>query len=189
VIFMRYKDQIKRHKIKNAVVNVVLKNGFHGASVSKIAKEAGVSPATIYIYFENKYQMFQSVYIEYTQDFYNYIFENLNTAEYGEEIVEKLILSLYSYIKENELVFRFIDQYKNCPALSLDCNGVNGVTKIMNLLFELEESGIIKKINTKNVYTIIFGPIKTLALNFRTDSETEEMLDELIVLIKEMLLM
>ena len=111
--------------------------------------------------------MFQSVYIEYTQDFYNYIFENLNTAEYGEEIVEKLILSLYSYIKENELIFRFIDQYKNCPALSLDCNGVNGVTKIMNLIFELEESGIIKKINAKNVYTIIFGPIKNARIEFQ----------------------
>ena len=47
---MRKKDDEKRNNIKKAVVEVILEEGMNGASISKIAKSAGVSPATVYIY-------------------------------------------------------------------------------------------------------------------------------------------
>ena len=49
---MRRKDDEKQRCIKNAVVQLILEEGFQGASVSKIAKSAGVSPATVYIYYD-----------------------------------------------------------------------------------------------------------------------------------------
>ena len=50
---MRRKDDDKEKSIKEAVVKLILQEGFHGTSISKIAKLAGVSPATVYIYYEN----------------------------------------------------------------------------------------------------------------------------------------
>ncbi len=46
---MRKRDDEKEKSIKEAVIKLILEEGFHGTSISKIAKVAGVSPATVYI--------------------------------------------------------------------------------------------------------------------------------------------
>ncbi|MBQ6372233.1 MAG: helix-turn-helix transcriptional regulator, partial [Oscillospiraceae bacterium] len=51
---MRFKDLDKQQRIKEAMVSLILREGIDGTSVSKIAREAGVSPATIYVYYESK---------------------------------------------------------------------------------------------------------------------------------------
>ncbi len=61
---MRKKDDKKIEFIKKAVIKLILEFGFHGTSISKIAKKAGVSPATIYIYYENKDIMINEIYHE-----------------------------------------------------------------------------------------------------------------------------
>jgi AcrR family transcriptional regulator len=44
----------KRNTLIKATIELVNNNGFHATPMSKIAKKANVSPATIYLYFENK---------------------------------------------------------------------------------------------------------------------------------------
>ena len=45
---MRTRDYEQQQRIKEAMVRLILREGINGASVAKIAREAGVSPATIY---------------------------------------------------------------------------------------------------------------------------------------------
>ena len=54
---MRTKDQDKQQRIKDAVVHLILREGIDGMSISKIAREAGISPATIYVYYGSKEEM------------------------------------------------------------------------------------------------------------------------------------
>ena len=51
---MRRRDDEKERRIKDAVIELMLEEGFHGTSISKIARKAEVSPATVYIYYESK---------------------------------------------------------------------------------------------------------------------------------------
>ena len=51
---MRHKDDSKREAISNAAIELITTIGFANTSMSKIAKAANVSPATIYVYFEKK---------------------------------------------------------------------------------------------------------------------------------------
>ena len=44
---MRTRDYDKQARIKEAMIDLILKEGINGASVAKIAKKANVSPATI----------------------------------------------------------------------------------------------------------------------------------------------
>ena len=44
----------KKKALVKATIELVNNNGFHATPMSKIAKMANVSPATIYLYFENK---------------------------------------------------------------------------------------------------------------------------------------
>ena len=61
---MRTRDQAKYDSIIEASIKLINELGFDGISVSKIAKKAKVSPATIYIYFENKEDLFTKLYID-----------------------------------------------------------------------------------------------------------------------------
>ena len=59
---MRNKDLDKQNRIKEAMIQLILRDGIDGISMSKIAKEAGVSPATIYVYYESKEDMLSEVF-------------------------------------------------------------------------------------------------------------------------------
>ena len=60
---MRVKDEDKVTRIYQAAMRVINRDGFQGSSMSKIANEADVSAATIYLYFENKDDMINKLFI------------------------------------------------------------------------------------------------------------------------------
>ena len=64
LLVMRTRDQAKYDAIVRASIQLVNKLGFDGISIAKIAKKAKVSPATIYIYFKNKEDLFTQLYID-----------------------------------------------------------------------------------------------------------------------------
>ena len=70
---MRTRDFDKQQRIKEAIVTVFLREGINGASISKIAQEASVSPATIYVYYSNKEEMLAEVFKEYSHQSYYYL--------------------------------------------------------------------------------------------------------------------
>ena len=61
---MRTRDQAKYDAILRASIQLTNTLGFDRISISKIAKKAKVSPATIYIYFKNKEDLFTKLYID-----------------------------------------------------------------------------------------------------------------------------
>ena len=61
---MRVKDEDKVKRIYRAAMQVINREGFQGSSMTRIATEANVSAATIYLYFENKDDMLKKLFIE-----------------------------------------------------------------------------------------------------------------------------
>jgi AcrR family transcriptional regulator len=54
-------DGVKRKQILDGARAVFLNDGFDGASMSDIARGAGVSKGTLYVYFESKEQLFEAL--------------------------------------------------------------------------------------------------------------------------------
>lgn len=54
-------DSAKRQQIIEGARAVFLAQGFDAASMNDIARSAGVSKGTLYVYFENKEQLFQAI--------------------------------------------------------------------------------------------------------------------------------
>jgi AcrR family transcriptional regulator len=54
-------DSAKRRQIVEGAREIFLAKGFDAASMSDIARAAGVSKGTLYVYFENKEQLFQAI--------------------------------------------------------------------------------------------------------------------------------
>ncbi|WP_125710420.1 TetR/AcrR family transcriptional regulator [Lacticaseibacillus porcinae] len=65
---MRTKDENKVKAIKEAVIALCQKDGFTNLTTAKVAKRAGVSPATIYLNYEDKTDMLSRLYEEVKAD-------------------------------------------------------------------------------------------------------------------------
>lgn len=186
---MRKKDDGKERSIKEAVIKLILEQGFHGTSISKIAKEAGVSPATVYIYYENKEIMLQDIYREYSEQIFDYLFTKLKNGMNGQQIIEILVRGYYTYIQENEEIFHFVDQFSSCPALSSQCIEKKGINNLNILLEDMKEKGIIKDYEDDNLIAIIFYPIKHIATKHcNGQAEQRLLLEEMITIIQDALL-
>ena len=61
---MRVRDQNKEIAIRKKALAMIVKHGFDGLSVHKLARAAAVSPATIYIYFENREDLIIQIFKE-----------------------------------------------------------------------------------------------------------------------------
>ncbi|MDS0525849.1 TetR/AcrR family transcriptional regulator [Clostridium sp. SHJSY1] len=186
---MRKKDDEKKNSIKEAVIKLILQEGFHGTSISKIAKEAGVSPATVYIYYENKEVMLQDIYREYSEDVFYYLLDKINKCSEGKEIIEILVREYYFYIKDNSEIFHFVDQFSSCPALANQCLARNGISILNNLFEKMKKNGQFKNYKNDNLRAIIFYPTKSIVMNSCIDNDEKvQLLNELIEIIQDTLL-
>lgn len=61
---MRLRDEAKEQSIREKALAMIVTEGFDGLSMQKLAKAAGVSPATIYIYFKDREDLILQLYCE-----------------------------------------------------------------------------------------------------------------------------
>lgn len=185
---MRKKDDEKQQNIKRSVVQLILQEGFQGTSISKIAKAAGVSPATVYIYYENKEEMLRDIYQEYAEEIFDFILPQLIPEMSGEKLIDVLIRQYYHYIKENEEIFHFVEQFSSCPSL---CGGsfvLQGPASLNRILKEYKDRGILNNYNNENIWAILFYPVKAIVNKpCSTSASSEEMLEEMIYIIRKAL--
>ncbi|NLO21438.1 MAG: TetR/AcrR family transcriptional regulator [Syntrophomonadaceae bacterium] len=187
---MRKKNQEKKENIKQAVIKLILEAGFHGASIAKIAREAGVSPATVYIYYASKDDMLREIYEEYADQVYFYILGKIDQNMSGRSLIDTLVRSYYRYINEEERVFHFVEQFSSCPSLSANCRETEGCFRIFQFFDDLKEKGILKDIDNVIVHSILFNTVKCIRLRYEGEQDkTQAALEQLIELLVETLLL
>jgi len=187
---MRRKDDEKEQRIKDAVIELILKEGFDGTSISKIARLAEVSPATVYIYFSSKEEMLQDIYREYSEDAYGYVLQRVSPRMDGGELIEALVRSYYGYMSEHPEIFSFVEQCSHCPTLSGCCTERSGVCDLFRLMQNMKAEGILRPYSDENLAAVLFYPVKAIALDHRTsDAGREARLEELICILQQALLL
>jgi len=187
---MRRKDDDKEKSIKEAVIKLILEQGFHGTSISKIAKVAGVSPATVYTYYENKEVMLRDIYLEYSDEILDYLLSKLYSEMDGHELIEVLTRGYYTYIQEHGEIYHFVDQFSSCPALAKQCSEQKNINNLNILLEEMKNKRVIKNFRNDNLVAIIFYPIKSIAIKQCVgEFEQEKLLEEMILIIQDALLL
>ena len=98
---MRYKDEAKQNAIVEATVKLVNQIGFAATSTSKIAKEANVSSATIYIYYKNKEDLLISTYVDIKNKMGEAVLKNFDDSQPIRDILKNSWLSLFTFISVN----------------------------------------------------------------------------------------
>ncbi len=174
---MRTKDDVKEAALFEATVKLVNEIGFASSSVSKIAKEAGVSPATIYVYHKNKEDLLVSTYIDIKLDMSRFLLNNFNDQLPIRDILRNVWFNMFEYISNNLEYFKFVEQFSNSPYSSL----VNKqeveqyFEPIAKVLLTGIEQKIIKNVNFNILTAFMYHPIAFLANpSLCTDFELNE---------------
>lgn len=158
---VRLKTEDKREAILLATLRLVNNNGFHAAPMSKIASEAGVSPGTIYLYFQNKEYLVNTLYCELKSKFSARIFSDFNPdtpVKIGFETIWRNVLD-YKLSEPEEA--SFLEQCDNTPMVTEASRefGLKTVQPLFDLWERGKKEGIIKPFCWPMLYAFSLYPI------------------------------
>ncbi len=157
----------KRNALIKATIELVNNDGFHATPMSKIAKMANVSPATIYLYFENKQDLVNKTYIDVKSVYTNYAFatyDNSMSVEKGFETIWKRIAEFKLQESENAL---FLAQCDNTPMIDEPSRqeGIRHLQPLLDLWERGKKEGIIKPISNYLLYAYAINPLSFLMIS------------------------
>ena len=172
----------KRNALIDAIIALVNNNGFHATPMSKIAKMANVSPATIYLYFENKQDLVNKTYIDVKEQYTAFAFKGYKesmSVEAGFEHIWKRIADFKLHESDSAM---FLSQCDNSPIIdepSLQ-EGIKHLQPLLELWKRGKDEGIIKPISDYLLYAYAINPLSFLMIaqnrgSFKMDeSQIEE---------------
>ena len=127
---------------------------------------ANVSPATIYLYFENKQDLVNKTYIEVKGKYTDYAFDDYNinmSVEAGFEHIWKRIADFKLNDRENAM---FLAQCDNTPIIdepSLQA-GIKHLQPLLDLWDRGKKEGIIKRMSDYLLYAYSINPLSFLMI-------------------------
>jgi len=162
---MRNKDELKQQAIIDATISLVNEVGFVACSVSKIAKKANVSPATLYVYYKNKEDLLVSTYIEIKQLFGRKLLNNFDDSLPIRDILRNMWFNIFKFTVKSPEYFQFTEQFSNSPFSELVDR--NQVEKSFKPVYQTVQRGIdqkiIKNVSIDIISAFLFVPAMTLS--------------------------
>ena len=157
----------KRNALIKATIELVNNNGFHATPMSKIAKMANVSPATIYLYFENKQDLLNETYIDVKAKYTAFAFETYDdkaSVKDGFETIWKRIADFKLNECENAM---FLAQCDNTPIIDEHSRqeGIKHLQPLLDLWKRGKKEGIIKPISDYLLYAYAINPLSFLMMS------------------------
>ncbi len=112
---MRTRDENKEAAIREEAIKMIVKVGFDGLSMQKLAKAADVSPATIYIYFKDREDLIIQLWTGEMEKMAVATLEGFDPEMSFEEGLRLQWMNRAKYSMENQLSTHFMEQIKYSP--------------------------------------------------------------------------
>ncbi|MEO6524113.1 MAG: TetR/AcrR family transcriptional regulator [Mucilaginibacter sp.] len=106
---MRIKDTAKEDNIKQKAIEMIVKEGLQGFGVNKLAKAAGVSPATIYIYFKDKEHLISTLCLEVGKEMLDQSLTDFNPEMSFEKGLEIQWKNRLAYFLKHPIDMEFLE--------------------------------------------------------------------------------
>ena len=158
------KSKDKKAALLKASLVLINEGGIQGASMSKVAKIANVSPATIYLYFESKQDLVNQLYLEIKERFSQKAFNGYESGigvKKGFELIWNNIADFkINYLPESS----FLSQCDNTPMIDTESRqkGLLHLQPLLDLWEVGKKEGIIKDVSPYLLYAYTIYPMAFL---------------------------
>jgi len=168
----------KHSKIIRAATKVFAKKGFFNARISDIAKEAKVADGTIYLYFNNKYDMLLSVFEEKIGKLVEQITTQIEKEDDPRRMLEIFIENHLREMKKNKNLAEVIQiELRQTNKIIKDYRN-NKFSEYLNIISMIIKKGQNDKVFRQDILPgiakrAIFGALDEIARiwNINIDSE------------------
>ncbi len=154
----------KKSALLNATLTLVNNHGFHNTPMSKIAKLAGVSPATIYLYFEHKQDLINSLYLEVKKSFSKSTFNGYDEQMSVKKGFEIIWFNIANYKLNQVRESTFLSQCDNSRMIdeAIRIEGLKNLQPLLDLWERGKKEGIIKPLSDYILYAHTVYPLSFL---------------------------
>jgi TetR/AcrR family transcriptional repressor of multidrug resistance operon len=159
---MRTRDVNKEAVIRQKAIEMIVEKGFDGLSMHKLAKAAGVSVATIYIYFKDRESLLQQIYTEETRKMADATLVNFNPESHFDEGLKVQWLNRMQYCMDNPFSMAFMEQFKHSPLIDrsvIDSRFLEAMSKFVHNAINRKE---LITLPVEIYWSIAFAPLYQL---------------------------
>jgi AcrR family transcriptional regulator len=112
---VRLRDRHKERAIRQQAMAMIVKHGFDGLSIHKLARAADVSPATIYIYFKDREDLILKMYEEVSAEMFEKTMAGFDPEMNFEEGLRVQWINRARYFLKHPTEMHFMEQIKFSP--------------------------------------------------------------------------
>ncbi len=158
---MRPKDDKKIVAIYAATLHLNEQLGFTGMTMAKIAKEAGIATGTLYIYFKNKGELINSLYLHLKRQKANDVMQNLSFDQPFKSLFNELFVKMMENTIADFRVSAFLEQYFRSPYIDegVKTEGMQPFLAFFELLERAKKEMILKDVDTSFIFACVNGLI------------------------------
>src|ERR1700755_2650987 len=112
---MRTRNENKERTIRQKALEMIVQEGFDGLGMQKLARAAGVSPATIYIYFKDREDLILQLYVEAAKKMTEATMKNFDPSMPFAEGLKVQWINRAKYCLKNPHQMYFLESLRNSP--------------------------------------------------------------------------
>lgn len=142
---------------------MIVNEGFDGLSMQKLAKRAGISASTIYVYFESREDLVTKLYIEVQDKFEKDALNNFSADLKFESGLWLQWKNRLGNIIRDPLAYRFYEQFRNSPLINHKDIKPTVFRKAMNdFVATAVQNKEITALAPEVFWALAYGPFYTL---------------------------
>lgn len=170
---MRTRDEQKELLVKEKAIELLVKHGFDGFSMQKLAKEAKISPATLYIYYSDKEDLIQKLGLELGKRFYVAMIDGFSESMSLREGLKKQWENRANYMLNFPMEANAFEVIRHSPAgLEVMKSTTAMISPVMKeFTHNAIKNGELKPMELEVYWSITYGPLYTL-VKFHLDGRS-----------------
>lgn len=163
---MRHRDQQKVTKAFEAALQVIGQQGIAGLKMQQLAKVSGMATGTLYIYFKDKNDLLNQMYVHYTRQIHRSIWGDTHTDASYEERFRRKWYNYLRFVHQFPAEMVFLEQYNRSPFATEQTieAGSNLLEPLLEIIHEGQQLGIIAKIPANLILANICGSVQEMVV-------------------------
>jgi AcrR family transcriptional regulator len=160
---VRKKDDKKVDQLFKAALQLVVRKGLAGITMSDIAKAAGMATGTLYIYFRNKEELIHALFLDCQKLSHEYYYRDLDPNEAFEKRFEVIFRNIMDFKIHHYEISVFKEQCFHSPYGQVNFRkSEKGMHTIFDFLEEGVSKGYLKPLGEDILLSFFFGCINEL---------------------------
>lgn len=157
----KLKDEQKLAAIQAAALKLVIRTGFSGLKIADVAKEAGIGTGTMYVYYGDKEQLIEDVYLTTKKEIAAVLFDPAHLSDTFQGTFKRMWLAYFGFCLQQPEKMLFVEQFLYSGLISDELIAETEAMFIPldNLLIQAQEQGLIKKVSVEIAKAFIQGAI------------------------------